>query len=335
MTQLYVTDQKAVVGVEKGRVQVKHGDGMLHSLPIEKVEGITIIGNAQVSTRCIGQCLQKGIAIQYYSSKGSYFGKLSSTQHVNTKRQKLQAKLTEDAGFAIKIAKIIITAKINNQTVLLRRYQRTAASDVSTEVAFLIALKPKISAAKNLTEILGYEGSAARAYYAGLSKLISVEEFKFNGRSRRPPKDPFNSMLSLGYAIVMNEIYGAIEGRGLNPYFGFIHQDIEKHPTLSSDLIEEWRAVIVDSLVMSLVNRYEIDIGNFYSYENTEGVFIDKDGLKVFISKIEKRLEVSTKYLTYINYPVSFRRAIDLQVLQLCKAIENNDATFYKPIAIR
>ena len=90
-------------------------------------------------------------------------------------------------------------------------------------------------------------------------------------------------MLSLGYSIMMNEVYGAIEGRGLSPYFGFIHQDREKHPTLASDLMEEWRPVIIDSIVMSMVNGYEISEDNFYTSEENGGVYFDRAGMRKFV----------------------------------------------------
>lgn len=335
MAQLYITDHRAVVGVKKGRIEVKYGDGLVHSIPSEHLEGISIIGNAQITTRCIGLCLRKGIPIQYYSSRGAYFGKVTSTLHVNTKRQRQQVRLTEDEGFCLLLAQKIIGAKINNQKVVLRRYQRTAETSVAAEIYALDVAENQSTIAGSLPEVLGHEGQAARTYYSALNKLINVAEFRFTGRSRRPPKDAFNSMLSLGYAIIMNDIYGAIEGRGLSPYFGFIHQDREKHPTLASDLIEEWRAVIVDSLVMAMVNGKEIAIDNFSMDKNTKGVFIDRIGLKVFITKVERRLEVGTKYLNYISHAMNFRKAIDSQVLQLCNAIEKQDPDAYQPLRIR
>jgi len=268
-------------------------------------------------------------------TKRSYFGKLSSTKHVNTKRQRLQVRLTEDKTFALTLSKIILQAKLNNQIVLLRRYQRNSKIHVNEEINTIKRLKDKISLGKDLPEISGYEGNAARAYFKGLNNLINVSEFKFNGRNRRPPKDPFNSLLSFGYTILMNDIYGAIESRGLNPYFAFLHQDREKHPTLSSDLIEEWRPIIVDSIAMALINGREISIENFYRDKATRGVYFTKEGLKKYILKIEKRLDTSMRYLNYIDYPVSFRRAIDMQVLQLCKAIEEKDPNLYQPVIIR
>ena len=321
--------------MKDGRITVIQSDDLLRTLPIESVEGITIIGNGQMTTPCIGECLKRGISIQYYSSKGAYFGKLSSTKHVNTKRQRLQVRLTEDKTFALTLSKIILQAKLNNQIVLLRRYQRNSKIHVNEEINTIKRLKDKISYGKDLPEISGYEGNAARAYFKGLNNLINVSEFKFNGRNRRPPKDPFNSLLSFGYTILLNDIYGAIESRGLNPYFAFLHQDREKHPTLSSDLIEEWRPIIVDSIAMALINGREISIENFYRDKATRGVYFTKEGLKKYILKIEKRLDTSMRYLNYIDYPVSFRRAIDMQVLQLCKAIEEKDPNLYQPVIIR
>ncbi len=335
MAQLYITDNKAKIGIDGGKITILYKDGLLRTLPIEHVEGITIIGNAQITTPCLGKCLIRGISIQYYSSKGAYFGKVSSTQHVNTKRQRAQIKITENDYFSIKIAKIILKAKINNQIVLLRRYQRTSIINIEQEIKTMKILENKIESSTSIEEVLGYEGSAARTYFKSLNLLVESKDFKFKGRSRRPPKDAFNSMLSLGYTILMNDVYGAIEGRGLSPYFAFIHQDREKHPTLASDLIEEWRPVIVDSVVMSLVNGNEISINNFYRNDKTEGVFFDKIGMKTFIVKLEKRMETSIKYLNYINYSVTFRRAIDMQVLQLCKAIEEGKPEIYQPIIIR
>lgn len=335
MAQLYVTKNNATIGVTNGRIEVKERSGLLRTLPIENIDGITIMGNAQITTQCIGECLRRGISVQYYSSKGAYFGKLSSTKHVNTKRQKTQARLSDNEEFSLALSKRIIKAKINNQTVILRRYQRTSVNEVNEEINAMIYLEKKVDGATSISEVIGYEGNAARLYFKGLNILVKNPDFHFKGRNRQPPRDKFNSMLSLGYSILMNEIFGAIEGRGLNPYFGFLHQDKEKHPTLASDLMEEWRAIIVDSTVMSLVNGFEISEENFFRYENFPGVFIDKDGCNIFINKLEKRLQTTMKYIDYIDYSVSFRRAFDMQALQLCKAIEEKEPTIYQPALIR
>lgn len=133
----------------------------------------------------------------------------------------------------------------------------------------------------------------------------------------------------------MNEIYGKLEARGLNPYFGFMHRDKEKHPTLASDFMEEWRATIVDTLVIGMINGNEIHKNQFYRDTDEPGCFITKEGLKTYIGKLKKRLQTEVKYLSTVEYPVSFRRAMDLQISSLIEAMTNKDAGIYCPVEIR
>lgn len=142
-------------------------------------------------------------------------------------------------------------------------------------------------------------------------------------------------MISLGYSIILNEIYGKLEGKGLNPYFGIMHKDKEKHPTLASDLMEEWRAVLIDSTALSMINGHEISKEDFYTNIEQPGVFLARDGFKAYIRKLESKFRTENKYLPYVEYSVSFRRALDLQVNQFVKAIENKDPELYTPIRIR
>ena len=192
----------------------------------------------------------------------------------------------------------------------------------------------KVGTSMTAQEIMGYEGQAAKAYFNGMSKVIKPS-FKFNGRNRRPPRDEFNSMISLGYSILMSELMGKIEAKGLNPYFGFLHSDRENHPTLASDMMEEWRAVIVDATVMSMINGNEIAKDDFVMNIDEPGCFLTKNGLKKYISKLEKKLKTEMRYLDYVSYAVSFRRAIYLQTEQLVKAIEQGEPSVYHPIQIR
>lgn len=121
----------------------------------------------------------------------------------------------------------------------------------------------------------------------------------------------------------------------MNPYFGFLHRDSEHHPTLASDMMEEWRAVLVDAVVMSMINGHEVSISEFYTETEEPGVFLTKEALKKYLSKLEKKFQTDSRYLSYIDYSVSFRRGIGLQVRQLIKAIEEQDASVYRPIRIR
>lgn len=140
-------------------------------------------------------------------------------------------------------------------------------------------------------------------------------------------------MLNLGYSILTKEIVGEIENRGLNPYIGFVHNDKSGHPALASDLIEEWRPVIVDSLVMSMIQGHEVCVDDFVVEDN--GCRMKDNVLRLFISKIEKRMETENSYLIYLNSPLSFRASIWHQVDRLSRAINKEDPEKYYPIIIR
>lgn len=333
MSYLYVNESSAKISVQNNYIVVEYKNGLVRKLPIETLETIQIFGQAQMTSQCTVQCIKKGIMVVYYSKGGSYFGRLESTGHVNVERQRKQCQLYQ-SEFSLNLSKKIIKAKIHNQLVVLKRYGRSVGNNLEEETKMIKIFENKITDADTIEQIMGYEGNAARYYFQGLSKVVN-DDFKFSGRNRRPPKDPFNSMLSLGYSILMNEIYGKIVSKGLNPYFGFMHSDKEKHPTLASDLMEEWRAVLIDSLVMSLINGNEIKKEHFISNIDNPGVYLTEEGMKIYIKKYDKKVRTEAKYLENLISPVSFRHAIDIQISSLVNAIMNEDCELYNPIKIR
>ena len=261
--------------------------------------------------------MKRGIPTAYFSKGGQYFGRVQSTGHINTARQRKQCALYETA-FGLELGRRILSAKVKNQAVVLKRYEKSRGFTLQEEQKMLTICRNKILESKSIAEMMGYEGQGAKYYFRGLSKCID-KPFQFEGRSRRPPRDEFNSMISLGYSILMNEVYGKIELKGLNPYFGFIHRDAEKHPTLASDMMEEWRAVIVDATVMSMINGHEIHKEDFVKNQDEPGCYLTKSGLKIFLNKLERKLQTEVRYLSYLEYSVSFRKAIFCQMERLVK----------------
>ena len=334
MSYLYVSEQGASIGISENRFQVKYKDGLIKSVPAEPLEVISVFGKVQITTQCMEECLKRGINILFYSVNGAYYGRLISTSHVNVQRQRKQAEIGKNEEFKLAFSKRIIDAKIRNQIVILRRYARNKNVEIERSVIEMQNMYKKLLMADSVEQVIGYEGTAAKIYFRTLGALIEPE-FKFSGRSRRPPMDPFNSMISLGYSIMMNELYGKIEAKGLNPYFGLMHKDREKHPTLASDLIEEWRAVLIDSTALSMLNGHELLVDDFYSGIEQPGVFLEKEGFKKYIQKLEGKFRAESRYLSYVDYSVSFRRALDLQIGQLVKAIETENPNEYHPILIR
>lgn len=330
---LYVEDNQAKIGIDGHRAVIQCKDGLTRYVPLETLDGITILGKPQLTTQFMEFCLRNGINVAFFSKSGKYFGRLSSTGHVKAQLQRKQAALY-DGGFALQLARKIVEAKLHNQMVLLRRYSGSRHIDCTEEIKMIRICANKVMEADCIPEIMGYEGQGAKSYFKGLSECIEPE-FRFNGRNRQPPKDPFNSMISLGYSILMNELYGEIELHGLNPYFGFIHRDAEHHPTLASDMMEEWRAVIIDAAVMSLINGHEVKIDGFERDATESGCFLTKDTLKIYLQKLEQKLQTTVNYLDYVDYPVSFRSAISKQIQRLSEAISEENQELYHPIRIR
>ena len=322
---LYVSDAGTELGIEENRIVAHYPDGMKRTIPIETVESITLLTKAHISVPCMEACLKRGISVSFFSKGGRYFGRLLSTGHVNAALQRKQSALY-DTPFALALAKRIIHAKTRNQIVVLRRYAHSRGVDVEDLISKMLVFGKKLDTADTMEQLSGYEGQCAKLYFRGLARCIEPE-FAFHGRSRRPPMDEFNSLISLGYSILMNEIYAEIENKGLNPYFGFMHRDAENHPTLASDIIEEWRAVLIDSMAMSLINGHEISKEDFRMGDDEHpGCFLTKNGLNIFLKKLEKKLQSQVKYLSYVSNAISFRRAIALQLGRLSEAIRREEA---------
>ena len=331
MSYLFVSEQGASIGIRGGRIEIKCKDEMLRSIPFETLETIQIFGHVNVTTQCLTACLEKGIILNYYSTTGRYYGRLVSPCHVNVERQRMQALIGEDREFCLAVSKSIVRAKVQNQKVILRRYARRQDTKVSEAIQDMSNMQKHIVDCENIPQLMGYEGAAARTYFKALGRLINPE-FAFDKRSRRPPRDEFNSMISLGYSILLNEIVGKLEGRGLNPYFGIMHSDREKHPTLASDLMEEWRAVIVDSTTMSLVNGHEIKKNEFDRDEN--GVYLSNTAFKTFVRKLDNKLRTDSRYIETEEFSTDFRHSLDHQITSLVKAMEEKKADIYQPVVI-
>ncbi len=334
MSYIYVNEQGSRIMVDGGYCVIETKDGTRRLFPDNTIEYVSVFGNVDITTPALQMFMKNKIPVALYSKNGSYFGRIMSNENINIVRQRKQFALSGDTDFSINISKRIIDAKINNQIVILSRYipKNGNNEEIRKCVNMMKSIRKDLPKCSDHEQIMGYEGTAARYYFKGLSMCV-VPEFRFSGRSRRPPKDAFNSMLSLGYSMLMNELYGAAEGKGLNVYAGFLHRDRERHPTLASELMEEWRSVIIDSLVMSLVNGREVDREDFTVTDN--GVFLGDKVFKIFLKKYETKMRTETRYLPEHKGGVSYRRALWLQTSALAKAVDNEDETLYMPIYIR
>lgn len=191
MSLLYVNDSGATIGIEGNCCTVKQKDGSKRMLPIESLDGITIMGQSQMTTQCAEECMQRGIPVSYFSKGGKYFGRLISTGHVNVERQRKQCALY-DTGFAVELAMKILSAKIKNQSVVLRRYEKSKGLNLEEEQKMLAICRNKVLTCDRIEEMIGFEGQAAKYYFKGLSACID-ENLLF--REETAVRQEMNSIL--------------------------------------------------------------------------------------------------------------------------------------------
>lgn len=336
MTLLYLTEPGSVLVKDGNRLSVKKGkDSVIKSIGLEKLEGVIVIGAAHLSTGLITELLERDISMTWLSSSGRFFGRLEPTSGYNIDRQILQFERQRDEHFRLVLSRSWINAKIRNCRTLLRRYNRNRDLEmVSKTIDELEIMAEKSLQADSIETLMGFEGLASKKYFQSLNLLLP-DDFKFSGRTRRPPKDPFNSIISFGYTLVLYEIFTVLNCKNLHPYLGFMHQPKRGHPALASDLLEEWRAVIVDSLALSMLTGSELKSIDFADPDSEDGVFLTREGSRTFLNKFESKLRSMNQYLNFVEYPLTFRESIAFQVGALVRAVETGDATIYRPIIVR
>ena len=331
MSYVYITEEGARIQKKGGRYLVGRNLEIMFEIPEETLEGLVIVSSVQVTSQAMVSLLQQGIPVTWISKTGKFFGRLESTSHVNVFKHQKQALLL-DSPFSMELGRKAILAKVHNQITVLQRYNRSE-TDASIEhaVTQIKAIRKHIVTAKDRDRLMGYEGSIARLYFSSLGKLVP-SKFAFDKRTRQPPKDPFNAMLSFGYTLLMYDLYTAIENHGLHPYFGFLHALKNHHPALASDLMEEWRPALIDTMVMSLIRRHEIQINDFEKDNDGAGIYLTRDGRNIFIKAYEKKMRSLNQY---VHEMLTYRQSLEKQAGLYAQALMAENADIYQPVYIR
>ncbi len=332
MPYLYLTESDLKLGLKDGQLSIKRLNGEeLQCVPFHEVDGISIFGMAQLSTQLIRKCIADNIPVTYYSADGHYFGGISSNESINPIRQKQQIYLTDNLPFCLQWSKRVVSAKIKNSLSLLASMPDIHSFETQ-ELHGLTHSLENLESADSVDIVLGLEGNAARSYFACLPRLLKNEDFIFSGRSSRPPKDPFNSMLSYGYSLFYRNIIGAIERHGLHPYFAYMHKVRLGHAALASDLIEEYRAPLVDKTVVDFVNSGDVDISDFHTNDGG-AVYMSRDLTRKLTACFSDIIVRNERYFVDSGDRKSygFQVMLDLKLEQLTRAIERGDACRYAP----
>lgn len=329
LNTLYVTTQGAYLAKERETVVVRvEGETKLR-LPVLTLDGIVCFGNVGVSPFLLGLCGEKGVNVSLLSSHGRFLARVVGETSGNVLLRREQYRRADDPVGAAEIARSILLAKILNGRHVLMRSLRDRPSEGEADtrpstVKTLATLARELDGEGDLDTLRGLEGAAGRAYFETFDALIGSQGdgFRFAGRSRRPPTDPVNALLSFLYTLVRHDVTGALEGVGLDPQVGFLHRDRSGRPGLALDLMEELRAPVADRLALTLINRRQVHPEGFTTGESG-GVVMDDDTRKRVLVAYQERKQTELTH-PFLGEKVTLGLLFHLQALLLARHLRGD-----------
>jgi CRISPR-associated protein Cas1 len=324
---LYLNSQGFRVGKSGEVIQVKDGDTLKQEVRLGEVSQINLFGNVQLSTQAIQSFCSAEVPVCYFSQGGWFYG---ITSGLNARNVFLRHRQFVSAGHeptALRLARKLVAGKIRNQRTLL---QRNHIEPPQTTLRQLKALAEKAETVTELDSLLGVEGSAARVYFSEFAGMLKTGEnngdvhrggtdqfrFDFNQRNRRPPRDPINALLSLAYSILAKDLTITCYAMGFDPYWGFYHQPRFGRPALALDLMEPFRPLIADSVVLTAINTGMVTTSDFI--RSGPAVALKPSGRKGFFRAYELRMDALVTHPLF-DYRVSYRRLLEIQARLLAR----------------
>jgi CRISPR-associated protein Cas1 len=333
MPNLYVTEPGALLEKESGRLLVTKDDQVLLAVPATLVENVVIVGGAGVTTPALGFLLDRGIGLVFLTRGGKFRGRLSGELSKNVALRRQQYQRMDEPDFALHLSRAIVAGKVHNCRTVCMRWGRDrenpAAARIAAELAEALREIPR---ARSREELLGIEGQAARRYFAALREELR-QPWSFPGRARRPPPDPVNALLSLVYTLLHESCYAAVEAVGLDPYCGYYHQERYGRTSLALDLMEEFRPVIADSVVLTLLNKRMLAPEDFADGEDGESVCLGREGWRRVAEQYVRRLNTPVRPAG-LGRSLSYQKVLEVQARRLRGVIEG-EAGEYVPFLVK
>ena len=294
LNTLYVTTQGAYLRKEGETIVVEAERQVRARLPIHNIGGLVCFGNVLCSPFLLGHCGENGVAVSFLSEHGRFLARVDGPQSGNVLLRREQYRRADDLERSAALARAFIFGKLNNVRTVLQRHLRDhpeteGNAEVESLVPRLARQMERMPAPVPLDELRGMEGDAAHAYFGVFNVLLNSKTgFVFKERSRRPPLDPVNALLSFLYTLLAHDCRSACESVGLDPQVGFLHRDRPGRPGLALDLMEELRPFLVDRLVLSMINRQQIGLRDFTTGE-TGAVLMKDDPRKQVLKAWQER----------------------------------------------
>ncbi|MFB4212490.1 type I-C CRISPR-associated endonuclease Cas1c [Shouchella sp. JSM 1781072] len=301
LNTLFVTQPDVYLSLDGDNIVLLKDDQRLGRVPLHNVESIVSFGYTGASPALMGYCADRSIAITFLTKNGRFLARVIGESRGNVVLRKTQYRLSDSEEASTKIARNFITGKVYNQKWILERMTREHplridVADFKTTSSLLSKILLEVRQCTNLESLRGWEGQAAITYNKVFNQMIlqQKEAFYFHNRSRRPPKDNVNAMLSFAYTLLANDTAAALETVGLDAYVGFMHQDRPGRASLALDVMEELRGVYADRFVLSVINKKILTEKSFYQKESG-AVLMSDEARKTFLKAWqEKKQETIT-----------------------------------------
>ncbi|MEW6365729.1 MAG: CRISPR-associated endonuclease Cas1 [Acidobacteriota bacterium] len=309
---MYVQEQGAVVGKRDEALVVKVRGQEVAEVPLLQISHLALFGNVQTTTQALRELCSRGQAVCYFSSGGYFYGITHDIGSRNVDLRRAQFRKADDPAVCLALGRRIAWAKVRNQRTLLRR-NSTSVSD--QDLRDLDRLADAARAAETPETLLGCEGAAARIYFGNFGSMLKTGDetsvvFHFDGRNRRPPRDPVNALLSLCYALLAKDCTVTLLAVGFDPYLGFYHTAHHGRPSLALDLMEEFRPLIADSVVITVINNGEVGPGDFVRAGGA--VSLKPAARKTLIQAYERRMDQAISHPVF-GYKASYRKTLEVQ----------------------
>ncbi|MDI3537164.1 MAG: CRISP-associated protein Cas1 [Epulopiscium sp.] len=295
LNTLYITTPDAYLARDGLNIVVLVENKEKFRVPIHNIESVITFGWSGASPALLALCAENKVSISFLTPTGFFCGRVEGPIKGNVLLRKQQFRLVDNQSFTINLVKTFILAKIANCRNVVHRVLRDHGNEINeiplkTTLYLLQQYIAKVEKAQTVDAIRGIEGIAANDYFNVFNHFIVTNKsyFIFSGRNRRPPRDPVNALLSFSYSLLAHEVQSALESVGLDPYVGFLHTDRPGRPSLALDLMEELRPYMADRLVLSLINRNQINANGIINQKGF-GYLLDEESRKVFLSAWQKR----------------------------------------------
>ncbi len=329
LNTLYVTSENSYLALDGENVVVLEDKTEIGRLPLHNLEGIVSFGYRGTSPALMGACAERNISLCYLTPQGKFLARVSGKTRGNVILRQQQYDSSKEEAQSLEIAKTCILGKVYNARGVLERGIRDHSLQIDVEKvkaasAFMKNSLEMIRDCQSKEQLRGYEGEAASIYFGVLDELIlqQKKDFYFHGRSKRPPMDNVNALLSFVYTLLTNSITSALETVGLDPYVGYLHTERPGRASLSLDLVEELRAVLADRFVLSLINKKIVSKKNFSHKENGAVLMDDELRRKVLTEWQNKKKETITH--PYLKEKVEWGMVPFVQAMLLARYLRGD-----------